>query len=644
VPGPFTTSRSLSAQQLLPLLVILVMVVIANVLPRFQVMEAAGADSSGYLNEARLIAQRRLEVPQPAPPGLPSGLAPAWAFVPLGFRPTAAGRMVPTYPIGLPFLISLTPPLPGWDSAPGPVICLHALLGLLLMYILGRQFALSHGSSLLAVLILAASPLFLLGSEQALSDVPALTWCAGAVSFALAARRRRAWGVAAGLALSVAVAIRPTDLLVLAPIAVALGTTGWAWAALALGALPGLAGLGLVQRELYGSAFATGYGNIGPLFSARYLLPTLGEYAWALPVLLTPAVLLAAALPWTARGAGRRTVLLMLTWIGAFAGFYACYYCTHEAWWYLRFLLPAFPPLIIGALAVGEALLRRRGSSLSPRAALIAGVGAVVWGAVGTAELRVLSIPQADRSYPAAVHWMKGHLPPRAIVAAMQASGSVYHESAFPVLRYDQLAGGRPAAAAFAAIAQALPGGATSLYALLAPFEVRPALEQAMPGHWSLVEVIGDWTLWHLEDLAPTPLADRSPRVLTRLVSAAGQVEALVGDSWYGIETSPGETRVWSRGDSVVEVIAAPATTRTLRLRVGMDSRGPVRVRVTQDGKELWAGTVRPATPAFPIPFTLRDGRATLRFVTDAAGVAEPAADGGRQLKFALLNPQLVAE
>ena len=47
-------------------------------------------------------------------------------------------------------------------------------------------------------------------------------------------------------------------------------------------------------------------------------------------------------------------------WAGLLTGLYAFYFHSGETWWYLRFILPAFPVLILAALVV----LQRLGSLL----------------------------------------------------------------------------------------------------------------------------------------------------------------------------------------------------------------------------------------------------------------------------------------
>ena len=87
------------------------------------------------------------------------------------------------------------------------------------------------------------------------------------------------------------------------------------------------------------------------MLSAEWLVPSLRLYLWGLPLLLTPLVFLAAGLPFLLRKEPLRASALV-AWIVCLLGFYSFYRCTHETLWYLRFVMPAFPALAIGAMMV----------------------------------------------------------------------------------------------------------------------------------------------------------------------------------------------------------------------------------------------------------------------------------------------------
>ena len=150
---------------------------------------AGGADSSGYLNEARLFASGRLSMPVKS-----FGLEPR-LFTPLGFTTASkSGAMAPLYPPGYPLHLAL------FRFAPFYVTPIAALVCLFVMFALARTFGLSEEYAFGAALIVATAPVFLLMALQPMSDIVSMLWCALAILVAL---RKR--GVLAGVAFAIAV-------------------------------------------------------------------------------------------------------------------------------------------------------------------------------------------------------------------------------------------------------------------------------------------------------------------------------------------------------------------------------------------------------------------------------------------------------
>src|SRR5208283_1962398 len=103
---------------------------------------------------------------------LPQTVAPPGLYVPLGLTPARNGDgMVPFYPSGLPILVLLAGSMAGWGRAFGIVMILHSLAGVVATYALGRVVGLGRGWSTVGAAIVAASPLYLFMSLQAMSDV-----------------------------------------------------------------------------------------------------------------------------------------------------------------------------------------------------------------------------------------------------------------------------------------------------------------------------------------------------------------------------------------------------------------------------------------------------------------------------------------
>jgi hypothetical protein len=179
-------------------------------------------------------------------------------------------------------------------------------------------------------------------------------------------------------------------------------------------------------------------------------------------------------------------------------GFYAVYYHTHETWWYLRFLLPAFPPLIVGATWVSLALLDRVPAARRRRAARIAGVAVAVLviahNVYWARRLEVLDIGYSEGVYPETAAWLTGHLPPDSVVLAMQVSGAVFYYTDFPIVRWDRCQRSELQALESRVLATGRP-----LYAVFFPFEIEDlrALDH-VPGYWQRIGHVRHVTVWRL--------------------------------------------------------------------------------------------------------------------------------------------------
>lgn len=470
------------------------------ILARYSAAYASGSDSSGYLNSARLLGSGHLAMPMRRVPGLNPESLPPLTYVPLGFLPNADhATMTPTYPVGMPLLILTVAQVAGWNLAPRLTLVLHALAGLWLVYRLARAFGLEAGWSWLGALLLAASPLYVIMSIQLMSDVPAMVWVGAAVLSALKSRERPWLALGAGAALALAVLVRPTNLLGLLPVGIALGCSFRRWLLLIAGGLPGAVFLGTVNCLAYGGVFTTGYERLDRLFSIGNAPATLVHYAVWLPALLTPFIVLSLGLPMLRRRLPAETVVLGV-WALIFLTFYLFYHNTHEAWWYLRFVLPAFPPLLVAALLVARRLtvqmrFHPQAWWLAP-AALALLVDAGAW----FRHFELSSIGPNERVYADCSAWRRAHLPPDAVVASMQTSGALLYYTEYTFFRWDSLAPG-----GFQQMAATCAAAGRPLYAVLYPFEIDDmgAFRFHLTGHWTQVGSVRHVTIWRYD---PSPI------------------------------------------------------------------------------------------------------------------------------------------
>ena len=406
---------------------------------------AGGADAYGYVSEAHFLATGTLRVEQPFVPDMNWPVA-AETLTPLGYLPAGGGSIVPLYSPGLPLLMAL------FELAAGPASVFYVvpLLGGLAVwatYLMGRRLA-GRTVGVSAALLLASSPTFLIQLMVPMSDVPVTAWWAVALALTLVESRPAA--LASGGAVGAAILTRPN----LAPLALIPGAL-LLWRPLsertlrrrdiqrgllfAGGVIPACLAVAAINSRLYGSPLATGYGPLADLFSWRHLLPNLQRYPRWLLETQTAAVVLAPLALFIKINPDREGRPIVTAWCWFIAAIFACYflYAPFETWFWLRFMLPAFPPLFVLTSAVLVALLARlaRGRRVLATAAIMA---ALVWHGIAFGlDHAVFDFREGERKHVAIGEYVARALPDSGIYLSMQYSGSIRYYSGRLTVRYD---------------------------------------------------------------------------------------------------------------------------------------------------------------------------------------------------------------
>jgi 4-amino-4-deoxy-L-arabinose transferase-like glycosyltransferase len=424
---------------------------------------AGGSDSYGYVSQAQLWASGTLRTERPSVALELNGLVPDEAFAPLAYLPSPDGTfLVPMYSPGLPMLMGVFARV-GGAQAVFFVVPLLAGLAIVATYVLGRLIG-GPAVGLTAAVLLAVSPIFLFQLTSApLSDLPAAAWWTlalvlagrasglGAGTAATESSPRSGAACAAGLAAGAAILIRPN----LAPLA-AVPAALLLWQAARASVLTRVAtrrillyGIGPTSSVLaicalntywYGSPFSSGYGSLEQYFSWDHASTNLVRYTRWLIETQTPLVCLGAAAPWltdraTPARAHRALVLAAVALaIGVFASY--TFYSVFDDWWYLRFLLPGIPALLVLTSASMWALTARLRHDARTFLPVIFTVLAAVHG-VGYAWTQRAFNPEDEWRYAAAGQYIAQQLPERAVVLAMHHSGNARYYSGRVVLRYD---------------------------------------------------------------------------------------------------------------------------------------------------------------------------------------------------------------
>lgn len=484
--------RSL-ARGLAALLILAALLAYAAMLKRHLVTAVGGSDSSGYMNEARLFASGHMSLAvEPVRTMKLDAKEYTRFFMPVGFREVPHGRMVPTYPAGLPLHFLLAGLIGGWSFAPYCVSALSAIASLFVLYAIARELGLERWWSIAAAAILAATPIVISTAIQPLSDDLATFWALVAMLCALRAQRTPSFAVAAGIALGIGVWVRPTNLLMALPLLFAMRARLPLLLRAAAGALPfGLAIL-VFNHAQYGSATKTGYGTLGEMIEWSAFGRCSSHHVRQLLKALT-ILPLAGVAGFFDRGVERWTRWTLAAWIGIFFAFYSLYdVCTD--WWDMRFILPAVPALILGFL-----LLVQHVASSPWRRVVAAGlIAAVIFiSARRGKEYQVLGYAPGEQQWPRTVHWAESQLPPNALVMSGIFSGAFLYYSHRFIIRWDLLSvDDFQLMRAYAANANLRWYAVTSEIADCQPDEFR----RRFPGRWTVLGKINDVTLWRLEE------------------------------------------------------------------------------------------------------------------------------------------------
>ena len=415
---------------------------------------AGGSDSYGYVSQATdLWQQGRLFIDQPFAAAVPWPRARD-TFMPLGYRALFhqdVPSLVPTYAPGLPLIFAAVRSVAGLDAMHLVVPLLGALL-VMATYGIGCRLA-SPGVGLIGAVLVATSPAMLFQLMVPMTDVPvAALWAA---AFYLVTGPTTGHALGAGLTTALAVLVRPN----LVPLAAIAGLyylpeffgrqsrgRGVRRAVLfAAGVLPGIVTVSLLNALWYGSPFSSGYGRFSDLFGLRHVEPNLHKYATWLIDTHSPLMLFglaALAIParrlWPGLAERRRLVIAALLAAAVWAQYLA--YLVFDAWWYLRFLLPAWPFMAVGAGAVVMAIWRPGGWLV--RSVVLAGLaGVLLLQAVVADRESVFRLWHGERRYIAAAAMVQRLTPPAAVIFSVQHSGSVRYYGERLTMRFDQLDG-----------------------------------------------------------------------------------------------------------------------------------------------------------------------------------------------------------
>ena len=389
---------------------------------------AGGSDSACYVLQADAFAHGHALLSHPLA-GKIAGLPPD-AYAPTGFIPSPRDPFAaaPICAPGLALMMAVARAFAA--NAVFLVVPLAASFTVWLTFVFARR-ATDDLSAATAACLLACSPIFLYQAVQPMSDVPA-TLCSLAALTA-AARGDRSGQIASGLCASLAVLTRPNLVLATVPLLWLLpdrrARIRWI-----VGAVPGAVLLGVLNGIRYGSPLATGYGSTGDLFSAAHVAANLSRFPRWFVETQSPMAVLAVAAPWAVRSDPTRSRLAIVS-LASSALVIAPYlfYTVFDDWWYLRFLLPVLPVVLVYAVAVALRVV-----PVYVRVGAAVGLACVLgaWCVSAAAERHVFELQRLESRFGLTGAYAARALPSDAVVLAVQQSSSVRFYARIPTIAW----------------------------------------------------------------------------------------------------------------------------------------------------------------------------------------------------------------
>jgi hypothetical protein len=394
---------------------------------------AAGSDSYAYVSQADLWLEGTQTVTVPIAASVPWPDA-VWTFTPHGYRPASSGfALVPVTSPGLSLLMAGAKRVAGHCAMFWVVPIAGAWL-VWITFLIGRRVS-SETVGVAAAWLMATSPAFLAMLVSPMSDVPAAALWATAIYFTLGSSRRSSF--AAGLAASAAILIRAN----LAPLALVLfagiilrsdrTTNDWRMKAVGFvgGLLPGCVGVAWLNTTLYGSPLASGYGDLSFLFSVANVPVNVQRYGGWFLASQTPIALL-----------GFAALFFLWPMLAAFASVVIALYLAYtpyDAWWYLRFLLPAWPVICLGTAAIVLRPFRLVAMLWPVRIALLVAVG--IHGIYFASKNGAFPTGEGDHRYASVGKLVEQFTESSSVILTGQNTGPTRYYSGRVTLRFDLL-------------------------------------------------------------------------------------------------------------------------------------------------------------------------------------------------------------
>jgi hypothetical protein len=369
-------------------------------------------DWYGYYQEGQLLKTGRVFLPTELPP------AQYPAIVPFGYG-IVGGKGVPQYPPGYPLLLAAG----GFVGLAFFVTPLVGLVSCGLMFLLIRDLT-DRWVAAAFTLAWAFFPIVIYGSASVMSDLVAATALLGAYY-----AYRRGLLVLSAWVLGFSFSVRPTNVLFLAVLLLPLARDRRLirYGLYLLG--PALL-YGFYNYTIFGRPWRTGYDDIRTFLTSTVFLEHIGFYLGQTLLQCTPLLIVLA---WWGLRPWSREKLFYVLWSATFFFFYCFWFFGRGRWWWVRFLLPGYPPIFLLA-AMGFSRIRDRLISQAPGlgwrswrvTALFASIALLLpaWGIIFTWNQHDIWKRDKGHDYYEITQRVAALVPPDSFVGSVEFAGS----------------------------------------------------------------------------------------------------------------------------------------------------------------------------------------------------------------------------
>ena len=465
---------------------------------------AGGADPSCYLELNRMFMNGKLTVEMRQVGTIPFEEFPRNAYVSIGLREMEEGYLQgPTAFPGYPLVISALDVFFPQELAVWLSILLISAGVCIVTYLLIRSHGLSPSWACFGSAAMGLSPIMAIIGAMPIADYLSCLLALACWLLSTEAHKGKWIALGLGACLGLAVITRPNNLMFFAPVIVTLlfnlKKQEWWWV-IGAGGLPFAGFLFWFNNAVYGSPFVTDYDRHKDDFGAEHVWPTIEQFSiWMWDSILPVAFILLPLSVVFIKGRVR-DVTTLWAWIIAIFALPAFFSEARGQFWNLRYTLPAWPAILLGAAIGGAGLIRfatnrwKRTGWLHWLSIAIA-ISAGVFGVNKSRGMHLYGFKQNESANLHMADWINENTQDSDVLLAFQVSGTVQYYTDRAFLRWERLESEH-----WKRLKQNSVDEGYRIYAVIFVYEFKDAetLGKRFPGKWEGKATFGAYTVYEL--------------------------------------------------------------------------------------------------------------------------------------------------